>query len=67
MATPTTVKRGKTYRIPVSSLPVVLQHVVEPTDEELQALDVEEGIKNGIFSFEGCRVKEPKLWEERYY
>ena len=63
MATPTTVKRSKKHRITVSSL----QQVVELTEEELQALDLEEGIKNGIFSLKGCRVVEPKLWEERYY
>lgn len=64
MATPTTIKRS---RIPVSSLPVVLQHVVELTNEEIQTTDIADAIKNGIFSFEGCHVKEPKLWEERYY
>ena len=32
-----------------------------------EAMDIEDGIQNGIFNLEGCRVVEPKLWEERYY
>ena len=54
-------------QITVDSLPEPLFEALMLSAEEQHALDVEEGIKNGIFSFEGCRVKEPKLWEERYY
>ena len=57
------IKRIRVEKVPSN----FLSPTSDATEEELQALDVEEGIKNGIFSFEGCRVKEPKLWEERYY
>ena len=29
--------------------------------------DIQEAIENGVYSTVGCRVKEPKLWEERYW
>lgn len=63
MATPR-IKRINANKVPSNFVSTTF---VEATEEELQAIDVEECIKNGIFSFEGCRVVEPKLWEERYY
>ena len=58
------IKRINANKVPSNFISTTF---TEATEEERQAIDVEEGIKNGIFSFEGCRVKEPKLWEERYY
>ena len=57
------IKRIRVDKVPSN----FLSPTSEATEEELQALDLEEGIQNGIFSLEGCRVTEPKLWEERYY
>ena len=58
----TKVKRIRTDIIPdnfISSLSTDL------TEEERSMIDIKDGIQNGIFGLEGCRVTEPKLWEER--
>ena len=57
------IKRIRVDKVPSN----FLSSITDTTEEELQALDLEDGIKNGIFSLEGCHIKEPKLWEECYY
>lgn len=53
-------------QITVDSLPEPLFEALMLSAEEQHALDIQEAIENGITYFTGCRVVEPKLWEERY-
>lgn len=39
----------------------------QPCVEEQHAKEIQKAIENGISSLVGCRVVEPKLWEERYF